>query len=202
MASISEWAREGVGAAGYPGLAGLIAVENLFPPIPSEVILPLAGYYVSTGEFDFASAVIAATIGSLVGALLIYALARRGGRPLLLRYGRLLRIREDDLDRADEWFDRYGGWVVVCGRLVPGVRSLVSVPAGLSEMPLGRFALLTTIGSAVWNAALIGAGGVLGSNYEKVSGVIGPASTLLIGVLLIVALGGGIWWYWRRRGRD
>lgn len=126
------------GLRGYPGLAGLILVENLFPPIPSELILPLAGFYVSTGQFAFIWAVLAATASSLVGALLIYALARRGGRPLLLPYGRLLRIREADLDRSEAWFDRFGGWLVLGGRLVPGARSLVSVPAGLTRMPLGR----------------------------------------------------------------
>jgi membrane protein DedA with SNARE-associated domain len=190
-----------VSSAGYPGLAGLILVENLFPPIPSEVILPLAGFYVSTGQFAFVWAVIAATAGSLVGALVIHGLARRSGRPLLLRYGRLLRIREADLDRSDEWFDRFGGWLVLGDRMVPGARSLVSVPAGLSEMPVGRFALLTTIGSAVWNAALIGAGSALGDNYEKVGDVVGPISTILNVSLILLLTGVGIWWF-RRRRRD
>src|SRR5688572_31374743 len=107
-------------------------------------------------------AVLAATIGSLFGALLLYAFGRLGGRPLLLRYGRWLRLDEARLDKADEWFDTHGGKIVFFGRLVPGVRSVVSIPAGLSEMPLGRFMLLTTAGSAIWNFALIGAGWALG----------------------------------------
>lgn len=195
---IGDWAKSTVEGAGYAGLAGLILIENLFPPIPSEVILPLAGFYVSTGELDFIPAVLAATAGSLVGALLIYALARRGGRPLLLRYRRLLRVREIDLDRADEWFDRFGDWVVLGGRLVPGARSLVSVPAGMSQMPLGRFAVLTAVGSAAWNALLIGIGSALGSNYERVGDVIAPIATILTGLLIVGLVGAGFWWFRRR----
>ena len=186
-------------SGGYPGLAGLILVENVFPPIPSEVILPLAGFYVSRGEFVFGLAVLAATIGSLLGALLLYAVARHGGRPLLLRHGRLLRMRETDLDRADAWFDRYGAWLVFGGRFVPGARSVVSVPAGLSEMPLGRFVALTTLGSAGWNVALIGAGWALGSNYERVADAVGPASTAVTVALALGLLAAVVWWYRRQR---
>ncbi|MBA2346693.1 MAG: DedA family protein, partial [Solirubrobacterales bacterium] len=156
--SLTETSRNVVDTAGYPGLAGLILVENVLPPIPSEIILPLAGVAVGRGQFTFTLAVLAATLGSVLGALIIYGLARVGGRPLLLRYGRLLRLSERDLDRADGWFDRHGAGIVVGGRLIPGVRSLVSVPAGLSEMPVLRFVALTALGSAVWNSALIGAG--------------------------------------------
>ena len=195
-ASIGTWARDAVASAGYPGLAGLILAENLFPPLPSELFLPLAGYYVGTGEMQFAGAVAAATLGSLLGALVIYALARAGGRPLLLRYGRFLRVSEADIDRAESWVARWDGWVVFGGRLVPGVRSLVSVPAGLARMPLWRFALLTTLGSALWNATLIGAGWALGKNYEAVGDYIGPISTVLIALLAGTILVFG--WRWLR----
>jgi membrane protein DedA with SNARE-associated domain len=127
-----DWVRNTVSSGGYPALAGLILAENLFPPIPSELILPLAGYYVGQGEMAFVLAVLAATIGSLAGALLLYSIARFGGRRLVLKLGKVLRVKERDLDRSDEWFDRHGGWVVLFGRLVPGARSLVSIPAGLS----------------------------------------------------------------------
>ena len=190
IANFGDWVRDAVAAGGYPGVAALILVENLFPPIPSEVILPLAGFYVGKGDFGFGWTVLAATVGSVAGALVIYALTRRGGRPLLLRYPRLFRVPETDLDRADGWFDRFGPGLVLVGRLVPGARSLVSIPAGLSEMPVVSFTLLTAVGSAVWNAALIGAGWALGSNYDKVGNVIGPIGTavtilLLLGVLLL-----------------
>jgi membrane protein DedA with SNARE-associated domain len=193
-----DWVRNTVSSGGYPALAGLILAENLFPPIPSELILPLAGYYVGEGEMTFIFAVLAATIGSLVGALLLYAIARFGGRKVVLRYGKILRIKEKDLDKADDWFDRHGGWVVLFGRLVPGARSLVSIPAGLSEMPLVKFIALTTLGSAVWNCALIGAGWGLGEHYDKVGGVVGPVSTAVLGVLVLAVLALGVVLYRRR----
>jgi membrane protein DedA with SNARE-associated domain len=198
--AISGWVRDIVSTGGYPALALLILVENLFPPIPSEIILPLAGFYVGTGELHYVWAVLAATVGSLAGALVIYAVARHGGRPLLLRHGRLLRLREKDLDRADHWFDRHGAWFVFFGRLVPGLRSVVSVPAGLSEMPIWRFVVLTTAGSAIWNAALIGAGWALGRNYDAVAGVVGPISTVVT-ILLAASLGGLVVWLVRRGAR-
>ena len=198
MASIGDWVREVVTTGGYPGLAALIFIENIFPPIPSEIILPLAGFYVGEGDLIYGWAVIAATVGSLAGALVIYALARQGGRPLVLRHSRLLRVRETDLDRADDWFDRYGSWLVVGGRLVPGARSLVSLPAGLSEMPPIRFVLLTALGSALWNAALVGAGWILGRNYDKVAGFIGPIGTAVTVALVLGAVAVALWWRRRR----
>jgi membrane protein DedA with SNARE-associated domain len=185
-----DWVRNTVSAGGYPALAGLILAENLFPPIPSELILPLAGYYVGQGEMAFVLAVLAATIGSLAGALLLYAIARFGGRRLVLRWGKVLRVKQRDLDKSDEWFDRHGGWVVLFGRLVPGARSLVSIPAGLSEMPVWRFTALTALGSTAWNGALIGAGWALGEHYERVGGIVGPIGTAVVGlcVLAVIAL--------------
>ncbi len=182
LAAPGDWARNAVSSGGYPALAGLILAENLFPPIPSELILPVAGFYVGEGTMNFVLAVLAATLGSVVGALILYAIARFGGRAVVLKLGRFARIREDDLDQADEWFDKRGSWIVLFGRLIPGVRSLVSVPAGLSEMPVLRFIALTALGSTVWNSALIGAGWGLGSNYEKVGNVIGPIGTVIVGV--------------------
>jgi membrane protein DedA with SNARE-associated domain len=174
----------------------LILAENLFPPIPSELILPLAGYYVGQGELAFALAVLAATLGSVAGALILYAIARLGGRRVIVRF---LRIKERDLDRADAWFDRHGAPIVLFGRLVPGARSLVSIPAGLSEMPLLKFTGLTTLGSAVWNCALIGAGWALGEHYEKVGGIVGPISSAVIVVLVLALAALAVKLYTRKR---
>ena len=187
-AAPGDWVRNTVSAGGYPALAGLILGENLFPPLPSELILPLAGYYVGQGEMTFILAVLAATIGSVVGALILYAIARYGGRAVVLRFGKVLRVKARDLDRGDEWFDRHGSWVVLFGRLVPGARSLVSIPAGLSEMPVVKFTALTAAGSTAWNAALIGAGWALGEHYEKVGGIVGPIGTAVVALTVLAVL--------------
>jgi membrane protein DedA with SNARE-associated domain len=201
LASLSDTIRAEIGADGYPALVVLVCVENLFPPIPSEVILPLAGFYVGEGLLAFVPAVAAATLGSLAGALALYALGRFGGRPLVLRYGRLLRVDEPRLARAEGWFDRHGDAVVLLGRMVPGARSIVSIPAGLTEMPVLRFSLLTAVGSTVWNAALIGAGMALGDNWEQASEIVGQASKLGLAALAATAIALAALWAWRRYAR-
>lgn len=201
LASLSDTIRAEIGADGYLALVVLVCVENLFPPIPSEVILPLAGFYVDEGLLAFVPAVAAATLGSLTGALALYALGRFGGRPLVLRYGRLLRVDEPRLARAEGWFERHGNAVVLLGRMVPGARSVVSIPAGLAQMPVLRFSLLTTIGSTVWNAALIGAGMALGDNWEQASDVVGRASNLALAVLAASGIALAALWALRRRAR-
>jgi membrane protein DedA with SNARE-associated domain len=198
-AAPGDWVRNTVSTGGYPALGGLILAENLFPPLPSELILPLAGFYVGQGEMTFVLAVLAATIGSVLGALILYAVARFGGRRVVLRLGKVLRVKEQDLDRGDEWFDRHGSWVVLFGRLVPGARSLVSIPAGLSEMPVIRFTALTALGSTVWNCALIGAGWTLGEHYEKVGGIVGPVGTAVVGICALAVLALVVGAYRRRR---
>jgi membrane protein DedA with SNARE-associated domain len=197
---LAGWVIDVIVSFGYWGVVSLMVAENLFPPIPSEVILPLAGFLVWRGDLGFVPVLGVSTLGSLLGAFILYALGRWGGRELVLRHARLLRVKEAELDRADDWFDRYGGAVVLVGRLVPGVRSVVSIPAGMAEMPLGQFALLTTLGSGVWNALLIGAGWTLGENWERVSLFVDSVSNIVLVVLVLAAIGLGIWW-WRRRAR-
>jgi membrane protein DedA with SNARE-associated domain len=185
IASLGEWATRLSGELGYLGLFAVMVAENLFPPIPSEAILPLAGVQVSRGALTFAGALAVATAGSLAGAAILYAVGRFGGRPLVLRLGPFLRVTPKQLERADAWFDRHGAWIVVLGRLVPGARSIVSIPAGMSEMPPLRFGLLTLAGSLAWNAVLIGAGRELGASWQTFSGLIDGASTVVIVVLCL-----------------
>ncbi len=185
---MTGWAEDLLLGGGYVLLAALILLENLFPPIPSELLLPLAGSRVAAGDFDYVVAVLAATVGSVTGALLLYALGRIGGRPLLLRHGRFLRLDERRLDRADDWFDAHGPKIVLFGRLVPGVRSVVSVPAGLSEMPVGRFVALTALGSTVWNAVLIGAGWALGSRWREATHLVESIDVwVYVGAIAVLA---------------
>jgi len=188
LSAIDDIAHDALVSAGYAGLIAVMIVENLFPPIPSELVLPLAGYEVSRGELTFVATIAAATLGSLIGALLLYAVGRWGGRPAILRWGRFLRVGPAELHRAEHWFDRWGDWVVLGARMVPGARSVVSIPAGTMRMGTVRFVLLTTLGSAIWNTLLIGLGYELGANWDEISGWVGGASkVVLVAAVLGVA---------------
>ena len=199
--TVTEWVQDLLGEGSYPVLTGLLVLENLFPPIPSEVILPFAGALVAGGGMGFAAAVAFATLGSLIGALLLYALGRYGGRPLIYRHRRVLRLSEQQLDRADAWFDRRGPWIVLIGRLIPGIRSIVSIPAGASEMPLTMFIALTTIGSALWNSALIGGGWALGENWEELAAVVDVATTAVVALVVVSVVAGALYLVRRHRAR-
>jgi membrane protein DedA with SNARE-associated domain len=174
-----------LGELGYLGLALLMVAETVFPPIPSEVVLPLAGYLVQQGDFAFVPALVASTIGSLVGAILLEELARHGGRPFADRFVRFAHQDPGKLDEAERWFERHGSIMVLAGRCIPGVRSLVAIPAGVLRMPRGRYVILTLIGSTVWNTVLIAAGYVLGTQWERVADVIGPLAGPLLALALI-----------------
>lgn len=195
LAGLIGTAQSVVEGAGGLGLAAVMAVENVFPPLPAEVILPFVGSLVANGTLSFPVAVLAATVGSVIGAWALYALGRVGGRPALLRMRPVLRIDEARLARAEAWFARRGDLLVVAGRLVPGLRSLVSVPAGMERMPLWRFTLLTAIGSLAWNAGLIGAGEALAARWTQVAGVVSPVAT---GLLVAAATALPAAWLWHR----
>ena len=175
-------------SAGYLGLFAVVLAENLVPPIPSEVVLPFAGWEVARDELLLAPALIAATAGSVTGALILYWIARRGGRSAILATHRVSRVTAADLDLVDARFRRHGVWLVLGGRCVPGVRSVISVPAGMAHMHLALFVALTTLGSAVWNSVLIGAGIALGSQFEEVDTIVGPFSTAVVALLAFVVL--------------
>jgi membrane protein DedA with SNARE-associated domain len=185
--ALADWIRSVIRSGGYVALGGLTLLENLFPPIPSEVVLPVAGFYVGRDVLAFVPALAVATLGSVLGALVLYAVGRFGGR-----------LAGDRFATGQAWFDRHGSKVVLFGRLVPGVRSVVSVPAGAARMPLGRFVVLTTIGSALWNGALIGAGWALGSNWEQVGDVVGPAGRVVVFAAVVAAVA-ALAVRWRRR---
>lgn len=177
---MSDWVLEIMQTLGYLGLFIVLVIENLFPPIPSELVLPLAGFLVGREQFNFWGAVGASTLGALVGAWILYGAGRWGGRPLILRYGRILRVNEKDLDRAEGWFERYGDWVVLLARMVPLARSIVSIPAGTMRMPILRFTVLTTLGTGAWNILLIWLGYLLGENWEAVSRWAGAYSDIVL----------------------
>lgn len=189
-----RWATDTVTAGGVWALLGVMLAENLFPPIPSEAVLPLAGFLVERGSLSFGPALVAATAGSVIGALLLYAIGRWGGRPVLLRWGRVLRLDEPQLDRADDWFDTHGPKLVFWCRMVPIARSVISVPAGASEMPILRFLALTTLGSLIWNSALIGAGFLVGENWDAVASAVDTYSNVALVLLVVGTLAGLLLW--------
>lgn len=194
---IADWVTTVVETLGYAGVAFLVALENVFPPIPSEVILPLAGFVAVNGDATLWGMVLAATAGSVVGAWVLYGISAAIGpdrlHRFLVRYGRWFGVKERDLLRAEDWFDRRAGTAVLIGRCVPLIRSVVSIPAGFRRMPLLRFTLYTALGSLIWNATLIGAGAVLGERWKRVGDVVG----LLQGVVIVAVVGAVLFLFWR-----
>ena len=172
-----------VGALGAPGVGIAVAAENLFPPIPSEVILPSAGFAAASGSMGLVNAIVWATIGSVVGALALYALGAWFGRARFYSLAsKIPFVKEADIERAEAWFVRRGPLAVLLGRVVPVVRSLISIPAGIERMKLLPFTLYTAIGSALWNSVLIGAGYALGANWAIVEGWISRYQLIVFGL--------------------
>lgn len=178
-----------VESLGAVGVAFLVALENVFPPIPSELVLPLAGFVAGRGDASLTAMFVGATAGSVVGAWILYGIAAWIGHDrlhrLTARYGRWFGVRLGDLERAEAWFDRRSTVTVLVGRCVPLIRSLISVPAGFRRMPIVRFTVFTAIGSAIWNGALIGAGAALGDQWERVGGVVERFQWAVIAVLAV-----------------
>lgn len=189
---LTEWATTVVETLGYLGVGLLIAIENFFPPIPSEVVLGLAGYTASTGEATVVGMIVAATIGSLVGAWVLYGLAAAVGplrvRAIVIRYGRWIGFGESDLDRAEDWFDRRSRIAVLICRCIPLIRSLISIPAGFRRMPITTFTIFTVIGSLVWNTVLVMAGYLLADQWEKLLDVTEPFQNLVIVAIALVVV--------------
>lgn len=196
MSNVAEqiiaWATGVIDTLGYVGLAFLIALETLVPPIPSELILPLAGYRSASGKFEFYLMVLAATAGSLLGSSVIYWIGRWAGdkriEGVIERYGKWLVITCEDLAKSRRWFQRYGTPAVIISRVIPGMRSIISLPAGVSGMPYAKFALLTVLGSAVWNIALVGAGYFLGHNWDQVEAWLDPIGPVIYALIVLVVV--------------
>jgi membrane protein DedA with SNARE-associated domain len=179
-----------IAAGGLWAVGALMLLENVFPPIPSELIMPLAGYLAATGEMSPVGVIAMGTFGSVLGALIWYWLGMACGRDRFLslidRYGVWLTLSREETERAFAWFGRWGGWAVFLGRLVPGVRTLISVPAGLARMPFGPFIAITAAGSLIWVTGLTLAGYVLEANYARVEHWVGPVTKwILIGVVVV-----------------
>lgn len=200
------------GAVGYIGVLVAMAIESAMIPLPSELVLPYAGFLVSdpnqleplTGaSWSFWPAVIAGTIGNTLGSLIAYAIGAWGGRPFLEKYGRYLLIRPHEIEMAEHFFERYGSATVFLSRLLPIVRTFISFPAGVARMNLRKFIIYSTVGALFWSILLVQAGVVLGENWVEIREALQPFD-LAIAVACVLAVGGFIWWRvgmpgWRRR---
>jgi membrane protein DedA with SNARE-associated domain len=187
---------------GYIGVAFLIMIENLFPPIPSEVILTFGGFMTTNTSLSIIGMIIASTIGAVVGAATLYGVGTlldvERLEKIVDKYGNILRITKDDIHKADSWFDRHGVWTVFFCRFVPLIRSLISLPAGMANMSFGLFMLFTTLGTVIWNTVLIYLGAAVGSQWETIVAymdIYSNVAYMLLAILLVAA----IIWYIRKR---
>jgi membrane protein DedA with SNARE-associated domain len=187
---MSDWVVRLIEQSGYLGVGFLMFLETLFPPIPSEVIMPVAGVAVAKGRMSYGLTVAAGTAGARRGNILWYLAARALGhdrlRPVIRRYGKWLTIDWKDVERVHRWFDEHGMALVMLGRLVPTIRSIISIPAGLLDMRFRSFVVASTIGTTLWTAMLATAGYRLQEKFDRVGDVIGPVSNVVIGLIVIV----------------
>ncbi len=185
-----DWIADLISAGGIPGVAAVMLLENLFPPIPSELVMPMAGFLAGTGELPLIPVILAGVLGSVLGTLFWYWIGHAMGEARFLafidRYGFWLTLSRDEAERALAWFRRWGYWAIFLGRMVPGMRTLISVPAGLSGMPMLPFLAITTAGSLIWVTFLTLGGLLLEANYHLLAEWLDPGTTIVIG--LVVAL--------------
>jgi membrane protein DedA with SNARE-associated domain len=188
LGGVAEWAVDVMETIGAPGAGLAIALENLFPPLPSEVILPLAGFTASRGNFTLFEAIFWTTVGSVVGAYALYALgAGLGRRRMRAIVGRVPLVDLEDIDRVEAWFAKYGYRAVFFGRMIPLFRSLISIPAGIERMPQGKFLLLTTAGSLIWNSIFVLAGFYLGESWHLVERYADTFQKIVIVAVILAA---------------
>ena len=202
---MENWIIEIMNSYGYIGILFLIALENIFPPIPSEVILTFSGFLTTTSDVTVLGVIIFSTLGSVVGAIILYGIGRildvERLEKIVERWGHLLRLTKKDIQKADAWFRRIGVWAVLIGRLVPLVRSLISIPAGMARMNFSIFLFFTTIGSLIWNSVLVNLGAALGSSWDTIAEYIETYSHIVV-ILLAVLFMLFIVWFIKSRKKQ
>ncbi len=191
---LETWITSIMADFGYIGIFLLIMVENLFPPIPSEIILTFGGFMTTVSSLNVVMVIIVATLGSVVGAILLYKVASYFGKErltkIVLKHGRILRLKESDIERAENFFLKYGSWAVFLCRMIPLIRSLISIPAGMTQMKMSRFLVLTTAGSLLWNTVLIGLGAFLGESWNEIVVFMDSFSTIIYGIIAVIVVVG------------
>lgn len=187
---MESWITDFMEQYGYIGILLMIALENLFPPIPSEVILTFGGFMTTYTNMTPLGVIVIATLGSLVGAIILYFIGRLLGverlEKIIERWGHILRVKKEDIRKADKWFDKYGYWAVLLCRMVPLIRSLISLPAGMSNMKLVPFLLFTTIGTLIWNTLLVSLGTAVGGNWSKIVEFMDVYSKIAYAIIAVV----------------
>jgi membrane protein DedA with SNARE-associated domain len=193
-----EWIVQLIDRAGYAGIAFIMFLEAVFPPIPSWLVMPLAGFQASSGRFSPVLVVLAGTTGSTLGAVCWYFVGRLVGvdrlRHFAARHGHWITLTPAQIDRADHWFDRHGAPAVMFARVVPIVRTFISVPAGMFAMDLRRFIIFTAVGDAMWNALLVTAGYALRSQYDRVDDYLNPLASVVLAVVVTTYLVRALTW--------
>ena len=201
---MENWITDIMGQYGYIGIFLLIMLENIFPPIPSEVILTFGGYMTTQTDMTKTGVILISTAGSVVGAMILYGIGQfldvSRLEKIVDRWGKVLRLTRKDIHKADSWFDKYGIWTVLFCRLIPLIRSLISIPAGMANMKFGLFLLFTTLGTLIWNTILVSVGAAVGDNWESIVGVMDVYSNIAYAMIVIAGLA-VIWWYIQFRKR-
>jgi membrane protein DedA with SNARE-associated domain len=182
-----------ISSSGYLGIFIAMFIEGIVTPIPSELIMPFAGYLASTGMFYLPFVILAGTLGATLGSSVAYGIARIGGRPLVDRYGPYLFLDQKKVDKADAWFERWGSWGILIGHAIPGIRSVISFPAGLFKMDIRRFVLFTFLGALIWNTVLASAGYLLGEYYIQFWKALRGWDTVILGLALLGLVAYFIW---------
>ncbi|HVV84033.1 MAG TPA: DedA family protein [Kofleriaceae bacterium] len=196
--SVAHYVTHVIESMGYPGLFLLIVLESTLVPIPSELVMPFAGYLASRGTFSLPAILAVNAAGAVTGSLISYLVGAAGGRPLLERYGKYVMVRAEDLRKTDDYFARHGGWTIFIGRFIPVVRHLISLPAGVARMRLSVFTFQTALGATIWGGGLMVVGYEIGANWERFARV-AKRLDLIVGVIVLVILAALVVRFWRKR---
>ncbi|TKC13794.1 DedA family protein [Robertmurraya kyonggiensis] len=200
---MENWLMDIMSEYGYIGILLLIALENIFPPIPSEVILTFGGYLTTQTDLTIVGVVIASTIGSIIGAVVLYVLGLQLDverlEKIVDKWGRILRVTKEDIHKADAWFDKYGPWTVFFCRFIPLIRSLISIPAGMSHMNFWVFLLFTSVGTMIWNIVLVCLGAKLGESWDIIVEKMDVYSNVVYALIVIAFIAVVVWFIKRKR---
>lgn len=190
LGTLTTFAIDLVSSTGYLGIIMAMAAENIFPPIPSEAVMPMAGYLTTTGRFNLGLTILSGVLGSLIGAVVLYYIGVWAGnlafKSFLDRYGRFFMTTSKDLEAAEKWFEKHGEKSVLLTRIIPIVRSIISIPAGFIKMPIKKFMIFTTVGTTIWTTFLTVVGVVLGENWDKIGPVMKKLDFLVVGIFVVL----------------